>query len=78
MAMFGLRKDDSGNSEENMRELLGPGHVDQAIRQAMHFCWMMLPKEKRTVDELEKQIRRIVDRAIQDLRNDADAFGSGK
>jgi hypothetical protein len=37
-----------------------------------------LPKERKTVDELEKQIRRIVDRALKDFREDADAFGRTK
>jgi hypothetical protein len=77
MAMFGFDKDDP-DAEEKMRDFMGPGHVDQAIRQAIQFCWMSLPKDKKTIDELEKQIRRIVDRAIQDLRTDADAFGLGK
>ena len=36
---------------------------------------MALPEDKRSVDELEKQIRRIVDRAIRDLRDDREAFG---
>jgi len=36
---------------------------------------MMLPENEKTVDGLEKQFRRIVDRAIKDLRDDASAFG---
>ena len=34
------------------------------IRQAIQQCWMLLAKEKRTPEELESQIRRIVDRAL--------------
>jgi len=52
--------------------------VDAQIRQAIHLCWMMLPDDKKTVDELEKQFRRIVDRAIHDLWDDSDSFGIGK
>jgi len=33
-----------------------------------------MPKEKRNVDEVERQIRRIVDRALRDLREDFDEF----
>ena len=44
------------------------------MRQAIHFCWMSLPKDKRNVDELERQIRRLVDRALKDVREDFDEF----
>ncbi len=59
---------------ERMADLFGPGQVDQTIRQAIHFCWMALPKDRRNVEELEKQVRRIVDRALRDFREDSDAF----
>jgi hypothetical protein len=36
---------------------------------------MGLPQERRTADELEKQIRRMVDRALKDFREDRQAFG---
>lgn len=75
MAMF---RSDDADAEENMRLMFGPGQLDQQIRQAIQMCWMMLPEDRRTVDELEKQLRRVVDRAIQDLRDDAEAFGLGK
>jgi hypothetical protein len=57
-----------------MREMFGPGQIDHFVRQAIQFCWMGLPKENRTVDELERQIRRIVDRALRDVREDFDQF----
>jgi hypothetical protein len=60
-----------------MRALISPQHVDQQIRQAIQFCWMALPPEKKNVDEVESQIRRIVDRALKDLRDDAATFGVG-
>jgi hypothetical protein len=49
--------------------------IDASIRQAINFCWTALPKERRNVDQVEKEIRRIVDRAIRDLREDSAAFG---
>jgi hypothetical protein len=64
---------DSGG-EEGMSQFLGPGQVDQAIRQAIQLCWMSLPKDKRNVEEVENQIRRLVDRALQDLREDGEVF----
>jgi hypothetical protein len=35
----------------------------------------MLPEDRKTVHELEKQLRRIFDRAFRDFREDAEAFG---
>jgi len=71
MARFS--KDDP-DAAKKMRALLSPGQVDQSVRQAIQMCWMMLPDDGKSIDELEKQFRRIVDRAIKDLREDARAF----
>jgi hypothetical protein len=75
MAVF---KNDDPEDMKRLRELMGPGHIDKSVRQAIHFCWLMLPEKERTIDELEKQFRRIVDRAIKDLREDSAAFGLPK
>ena len=66
------------DAAEKMSELFGPGQVDQTIRQAIHFCWMALPNDRKNVDELEKQVRRIVDRALKDFREDSKQFGRKK
>jgi hypothetical protein len=58
-----------------MRDMFGPGQVDQIVRQAISSCWMALPKERRNVDEVEKEIRRLVERALANLREDQSAFG---
>lgn len=63
---------------DSMRDVFGPSQIDQQVRQAVHSCWMGLPKDKRNVDELERQIRRLVDRALRDVREDFDEFFSGK
>lgn len=67
--------DEPTNPMEHMRDMFGPGHVDQAFRQAIQACWMVLPKDRRNVDEVEKQVRRIVERALTNLREDQAAFG---
>jgi ATP-dependent Clp protease ATP-binding subunit ClpA len=54
--------------------IFGPMRMDQSIRQAIQFCWMSLPKDRRTPDEVEAQIRRMVDRALRDFREDAQLF----
>lgn len=65
--------DDEG-AGDRMADMFGPGHVDQGIRQAIQMCWMSLPKERRTADEVERQIRRLVERAIQNFREDGEVF----
>jgi hypothetical protein len=69
---------DDPESINNIRAMFGPGQIDIHVRQAIQMCWMMLPEGSKSVDELEKQFRRIVDRAISDLREDSDSFGLPK
>jgi hypothetical protein len=58
-----------------MATFFGPRQVDRAVRRAVLACWMALPKDRRNPDELEKQVRRLVDRALRDFREDREAFG---
>jgi hypothetical protein len=62
-------------SGKDMSEVLGPTMADHQIRQAIQMCWMLLPKERQTVGEVEKELRRLVERAIDDMKEDAQAFG---
>jgi hypothetical protein len=71
--MFASADDEKGM--ERMASYFGPAHVDQQIRQAIQFCWMGLAKDRRNKDEVERQIRRIVDRALRDFGEDLQAFG---
>jgi hypothetical protein len=57
------------------QEFMGPQAVDQAVRQAITTCWMLLPEGKKTVAAVEAEIRRLVERALQNLKEDAQAFG---
>lgn len=71
----------SGGGEEpgeGMRSMLGPMGADQAIRQAISTCWMMLPEDKKTIETVESEIRRLLDRALNDLKEDAQSFGIGQ
>jgi hypothetical protein len=63
-------------SFDKMRDFFSPAQVDQSVRHALQMCWMMLPSDKRNADELERQFRRIVDRALKDMREDDEAFGT--
>ena len=62
---------------EGMRSFMGPGQVDQTIRQAIQMAWMMLPAEKKSIAEVERVVRQLVDRALEDLREDGITFGQG-
>ncbi len=59
---------------EKIRDFFGPIQIDHLIRQAIQFCWMGLPKEKKNVDEVERRIGRPVDRELHDLREGFDEF----
>lgn len=62
---------------EEFRKTFGPGAVDEMIRQAVKICWMMLPEDRRSVDQVEQDVRRILDRILEDWREDARRFGIG-
>jgi Asp-tRNA(Asn)/Glu-tRNA(Gln) amidotransferase A subunit family amidase len=74
VAYFSSCSSGESGDEEGMSQFFGPGQVDQTIRQAIQVCWMALPKDKKNVEEVERQIRRLVERALKDLREDGEAF----
>jgi hypothetical protein len=76
MSIYDRLNPDDEEGMKRMQKVFGPSQIDHQIRQAIQFCWMALPKEKRNVDELERQIRRLVDRALRDLREGFDEFFS--
>ncbi|HVS35053.1 MAG TPA: hypothetical protein VMS17_05690 [Gemmataceae bacterium] len=76
MAMY-VERTEGGDAAERIADVFGPAQIDHMIRQAIHFCWMSLPKERRTAEEMEQQIRRLVDRALKDFCEDRQAFGQG-
>jgi hypothetical protein len=51
-----------------------PGRVDTLVRAAVHGCWDALPDYRQSVEECERLVRKLVDRAIRDLREDATLF----
>jgi hypothetical protein len=60
--------------EGKMREFAA-ANVDNQIRIAIGSCWLSLPVGRRSLDELETQMRRLVERALRDFRDDWKAFG---
>jgi hypothetical protein len=45
------------------------------IREAVKTCWFLLPEGARTVKRVDEEIRRLVDRVLKDMHEDARAFG---
>jgi len=74
-AEFHFHPGDPDAIAKTMRSMHGPQAVDQALRQAVSICWMMLPDDKKNVSAVEHEIRRLIDRIIADLHEDAEAFG---
>ena len=70
-----LSEFDGDKAAGHMSEFFGPGHVDQTVRMSINACWMALPKERKTLDALEQEVRRLFERALKDFREDSTAFG---
>lgn len=62
------------NDPEKLKALLGPGAIEHGLRQSIQACWMFLPADKRSVDEVERQVRRLIDRIFKNLRDDEQSF----
>jgi hypothetical protein len=76
--MMHIEKIPEGDAEavaERMADFFGPAQIDRFVRQALQFCWMALPKDRKNLKELQRQFRRIVERALKDFREDSEAFG---
>jgi hypothetical protein len=51
-----------------------PDAPNDHIRKAIGFCWWMLPKDQRTEENVECEIRRLVEEALADLRDHKGSF----
>ena len=79
MAAMICTPDEGGTKEaaeamQMMREMWGTNQIDQFVRSAVSSCWTMLPKKKRTFARLKVEINRLVQRALKDFKDDAEAF----
>ncbi len=61
--------------QRTQRGMMGPMMVDQALRQAIMHCWMMLPDDQRTPANVEREMNRLLKRALEDMHEDAASFG---
>ena len=53
---------------------VGPLSLDSQLRQTVQLCWAMLPKEKRTVENVKTEISRVLERIFRDLDEDVNVF----
>ena len=72
--MVGIPIPSGDDDEDESREFLSSA-VDMMVRQAVHSCWMALPKDKRNADEIKRHLNRLIDRAMRDMEEDREAFG---
>lgn len=55
---------------DEIAKALGPGVVDHKLREAAQLCWVLLPKERRSLNDLEAEFTRLLKRMFHDLRED--------
>jgi len=70
-----LKKIEGEEDVTFMRETFGPSGVDAMLREAVKICWAILPKERRSAEGVAQEIRRLIERILRDLKEDAKAFG---
>ena len=73
--MMAIYDPNDPDAQKKMQSMFGPQQVDQEIRQAISMCWMMMPDDKKNTDAVASEIRRIVERALANLKEDASSFG---
>jgi hypothetical protein len=64
-------------ARKTRRDMFGPQAVDQDIRQAISTCRVMLPDNNKDVAALKAEIRRLVERALQNFNEDARVWHLG-
>jgi hypothetical protein len=70
MAFFQHDPTENGDDPEKLKAFLPPGQTETSLRNCIQMCWMSLPANKRNVDEVERVVRRIVDRIFKNIRED--------
>jgi hypothetical protein len=49
--------------------------IETSLRYAIWMCWVLLPPDRRDTANVERQVRRLADRAVSNMREDGAAFG---
>lgn len=69
-----MAMEDERFDREDLARVMGPGAVDTCLRECIRSCWMMMPDEKKTINDVEAEIHRLIERAFKDMREDEEAF----
>ena len=48
--------------------------VDQGLRECLQVLWLALPSEQANVEELDRNFKRLADRAVRDFKEDLILF----
>ena len=48
--------------------------VDRRVRDTIQNLWLALPREEATLENLEKHYRRLVERSLNDFKEDMNYF----
>ena len=48
--------------------------VDQGLRECLQVLWLALPGEQANVEELDRNFKRLADRAVRDFKEDLILF----
>lgn len=48
--------------------------VDQGLRECLQSLWLALPREQANADELDRNFKRLADRAVRDFKEDLMLF----
>jgi hypothetical protein len=62
---------------EAARRFLGPTIVDEQIRSAINMMIVFAGPRRKTVNQVEAEVRQIVERMLKELREKGPAFGEG-
>ena len=61
---------------EMLGGLMGDDMTEMMLRQAIQACWLALPGERQHRDEVQAQLRRLLERALDDFEEDLRQFGT--
>jgi hypothetical protein len=63
-------------SLDSAREFFKPELVEQQLRNALLFCFLALPHDKRNLNDLEHEFRKSVERMLRELHEQGGRFST--
>jgi hypothetical protein len=62
-------------TESQSADLYAPAEVDQLVRKTLQLCWRAMSRDRRSIEEHQRQVHRLVERGLRDFREDREEFG---